>query len=137
MPLQQSSVRNFPPRVLLIEDNLLVLQMLEEWVLGLGYAVSGRACTVAAARQELAKREFDAVLLDIKLSDGGCTEIADILLELGTPFAFVTGYNRAPEPRHERVPLLCKPCTLRQFSALLEKLVGPMPSSADYTAKAG
>jgi hypothetical protein len=87
------------------------------------------AGTIANARKELAKRNFDAVLLDLDLGGPASPEIADLLLELRIPFAFVTGYGRASEPRHAEVPLLPKPFTAIQLGAVLEKLAGPGSSS--------
>src|SRR4051812_33111613 len=98
-----------PPRVLIIEDQVLIANLVSDTVRDLGYAVSATARTIAAARQELAKRNFDAVLLDIVLDRTYSPEIADLLLALGIPFAFVTGYDCAVEARHAGEPLLGKP----------------------------
>ena len=50
-----------------------------------------------------AKRDFDAVLLDVNLGGEYNPETADLLLEMGVPFAFVTGYDYVVEPRHDNV----------------------------------
>jgi DNA-binding NtrC family response regulator len=113
-----------PPRVLVIEDEQLISMSIEDMVRSLGYQVSGTAYNIAAARRELAKRNFEAVLLDIKIQDQVCTDIADVLSEMVVPFAFITGYSHAPEPRFERVPLLYKPFTAGQLGNVLEKLLG-------------
>jgi CheY-like chemotaxis protein len=98
---------------------------MDDIVRDFGYAVSGMASTIAFARQELAKRNFDAVLLDMSLDGPYSPEVADVLLETGVPFAFVTGYDEPFEARHADVPLLRKPFTSKQLCVLLEKLVGP------------
>ena len=54
-------------RILVIEDDLLIALMIEEMIREAGYRVSGVAHTIAAARQEFAKRNFDAVLFDIDI----------------------------------------------------------------------
>ena len=114
-----------PPRILIVEDDLVIALMIEEFVREFGYAVSSVAGTVAMARLQIAHRNFDAVLLDINLGGGYHLETADVLLEAGIPFAFVTGYDYVLEPRHEGVPLLEKPFGSFQLRLLLEKLVGP------------
>ena len=114
----------YPPRVLVIEDEQLIAKSIEDMVQGLGYRVSGIAHCVTAARRELAERNFEAVLVDIKLRDQFCTDIADVLLEMDAPFAFIAGYSHAPEPRFERVPLLHKPFTAGQLGDVLAKLLG-------------
>ena len=112
------------PRILVIEDELLIALLIEEMVRETGYRVSGVAHTMAMARQEFAKRNFDAVLFDINIGGRYHPEIADFLLDTGVPFAFVTGYDYLVEPRHETVPVLEKPFTLSQLRALLERVVG-------------
>jgi DNA-binding response OmpR family regulator len=125
-----------PPRVLIIEDQMLIANLVDDIVCELGYAVSATASTIAAARQELAKRNFDAVLLDIGLDGPYSPEIADVLSEMAIPFAFVTGCDGPFEARHADVPLLSKPFTSEQLGALLEKLIGPSHSH-DVTIDAG
>ena len=112
-----------PPRILVIEDEPLIAQMIEEMVREAGYRVSGVAHTMAMARQEFAKHNFDAVLFDLHIG-GYRPEIADFLLNTGVPFAFVTGYDYLVEPRHQTVPVLEKPFMPVQLRALLENLVG-------------
>jgi CheY-like chemotaxis protein len=114
-----------PPRVLVIEDQTLIANLVDDIVREHGYAVSALASTIAAARHELAKRNFDAVLLDIGLDGPYSPEIADALSEMAIPFAFVTGFDGPFEARHADVPLLRKPFTADQLRVLLEKLVGP------------
>jgi DNA-binding response OmpR family regulator len=126
------SLHNIPvglPRVLIIEDEPLIVELIEDMVCELGYTVSGNARTVSAARQELAKRNFDTVLLDIGLDGTHSPEIADLLLEMRIPFGFSTGYNYPFEARHVGVPLLLKPFTPAQLRTFLETLVGSPRSS--------
>ena len=119
------------PRILIVEDELPIAVLIGEIVREAGYRVSGTAPTLAMARLELAKRNFDAVLLDVSLDGEHHPETADYLLELGVPFAFVTGYDYLVEPRHEKIPLLQKPFTTVQLLALLETLMGPASSSGE------
>jgi hypothetical protein len=95
----------------------------------LGYRISGIASNLALARQELAKRNFDGALLDVNLNERPCPELADLLIERGVPFGFVTGYDYIVEPRHENVPTLQKPFTPAQLGVLLVNLVGPSKST--------
>ncbi len=122
-----------PPRILIIEDELLIALMIEEMCREAGYRVSGVACTVKMARDKLAKRNFDAVLLDLSLGGKPYPEIADRLMAKGIPFAIVTGYDYLVEPRHEKMPTLQKPFSPVQLRDLLESLVGPRSSSGDVT----
>ena len=122
------------PRILIVEDELLIALMIAEMVRDTRYHVSGIAHTPAMARQEFAKHNYDAVLLDINIGGRYNTEIADRLLKRGVPFAFVTGYDYLVEPRHENVPVLPKPFTFDQLRVLLRNLVG-LSSSSGETAQ--
>ena len=70
--------RTRPPRILIVEDDLVIALMIEEFVREFGYAVSSVAGTVAMARQQIALRNFDAVLLDINMEGEYQPETADI-----------------------------------------------------------
>jgi DNA-binding response OmpR family regulator len=113
------------PRILIIEDELLIALMIEEMVRESGYRVSGVAHTIAMAGREFAKRNYDAVLLDINIGGRFHAEIADQLVSSGIPFAFVTGYDYLVDPRHEKIPVLQKPFMPAHLRAMLETLIGP------------
>ena len=123
---QQSRAR--PRRILIVEDELVIALMMEEIVREMGCAVSGIAGTLGMARLQLAKRDLDAVLLDVNLDGEYNPETADLLLEMGVPFAFVTGYDYVVDPRHDNVPLLQKPFSSIQLRVLVEQLVGSVRS---------
>ena len=133
-PRSQQRSRIRPRRILIVEDDLVIGLMMEEIVREMGCAVSGIAGTLGMARLQFMKRDFDAVLLDVNLGGEYNPETADLLLEMGVPFAFVTGYDYVLEPRHEKVPLLQKPFSTTQLRVLVEQLVGSV-SSADGAAQ--
>ena len=112
-------------RILIVEDEAFVAELMAEMVRELGYEIAGLAHSIPAAREELAKHDFDAVLLDIRLDTQHSYAIADLLLEMKIPFAFVSGYTRPFEPRHFRVPLLQKPFTLGSLRQVLIGIIGP------------
>jgi CheY-like chemotaxis protein len=112
------------PRFLIIEDEFMIADLMDDIICSLGYTVAGTASTPSSARQQLYERSFDAALLDLGLDGQHGPEIADQLLEMKVPFAFVTGYDGPFEKRHAAVPLLRKPFTLNEFAKLLETLAG-------------
>jgi DNA-binding response OmpR family regulator len=121
------------PRILIIEDQWMIVDLIDDLLCDYGYAVSGTAHNIQSARGEIAKHNYDAVLLDIGLGDDHSPELADLLKEAGTPFAFVTGYNHAFASRHTDVPLLRKPFRPLQLIALLDRLTG-LPANCDALA---
>ena len=53
----------------IIKDEVLIALMDAEMARDMGYRISGVAHDLAVTRKELAKRNFDAVLLDISRAD--------------------------------------------------------------------
>jgi CheY-like chemotaxis protein len=114
------------PRVLIIENDFLIGEMLHDMVAELGYGVTKVAHQLPSALNEISKENFDGALVNIGIDDQKHgNEIADILLAKNIPFAFVTGYNHALEQRHASIPLLQKPFNSEQLRVLLEAIVGP------------
>ena len=123
------STGGFAPRVLIIENDFLIAEMINEMVRDLGYTVTRTVHRLPSALKELSKDNFDGALVNIGIDEQKHgVEIADILTEMGVPFGFVTGYGHALTERHARVPLLQKPFNLAQLRSLLEKIVGPAGS---------
>ena len=115
------------PRVLIIEDTVLIAVLLEELVRECDCEVVGLATDTESARQAVARRDYDAVLLDIGLHEGKSFDIADVLLERDVPFAFVTAYHDILEPRCRKVPIVSKPFS----STLLMNTVNSLVQFAD------
>jgi two-component SAPR family response regulator len=125
---QHSSSQKRPrtKRVLIIESDFLIAEMIQNMVEDLGYIVSRTVHHLPSALEELKKENFDSVLVNIGIDqEKHGTDIADILTDMGVPFAFVTGYPHSLSGRHPNVPLLQKPFSKNQLRELLEKLVGP------------
>lgn len=115
-------------RILVVEDEFLVSEMIGDMVVALGYVVADRPASSSALREALAGGHFDCVLLDQRLGSEMTVESADILVERGVPFAFVTGYLESSEPRHASVPVLHKPFSVDQLRLTLQRLIGtPAP----------
>jgi len=114
-----------PARVLIVEGEIVIAKMMEEITRAMGFRVSGVAHTVRIARLELAKCNFDVVLLDTNLWGQSAPEAADLLIQRGVRFAFVTDDEYVVEPRHDKVPLLQKPFTPAELCLFLEELVAP------------
>ncbi|MFY9684158.1 MAG: response regulator [Pseudolabrys sp.] len=114
------------PRVLIIENDFLIGEMLHDMVAELGYGVTKVAHRLPSALREISKENFDGALVNIGIdAEKHGSDIADILLEKNIPFGFVTGYGHALEQRHTHIPLLQKPFNREQLRALLEVIIGP------------
>ncbi len=72
------------PKVMIVEDDLLIADMLEEVLVGGGYDVCGIARTVDAAVELGERHKPDLAILDIRLADGGLgTDIPAQLKDCG------------------------------------------------------
>ena len=125
----------FAPRVLIIENDFLIAEMIHDMVRELGYTVTRTVHRLPSALKELSKENFDGALVNIGIDEQKHgVELADMLTEMRVPFGFVTGYGHSLAERHAHVPLQ-KPSPY-QLRDLLEKLVGPAgtPNNASNAA---
>ncbi|WP_171070407.1 response regulator [Methylobacterium terricola] len=74
------------PRVLLIEDNALIGLDLGDAFAHAGYRVAGPVATLAEAAAQVERRTPDLAVVDVRLKDGLCTELARELHRRGVPF---------------------------------------------------
>jgi CheY-like chemotaxis protein len=119
--------RERTPRVLIIENDFLIGEMLQDMVAELGYSVTKVAHGLPSALNEISKENFDGALVNIGIDQQRHgSDIADILLAKNIPFGFVTGYGHALEQRHAGIPLLQKPFNSAQLRGLLETILGPI-----------
>ena len=112
-------------RILIVEDESLVAHFLAELLAVFGCQVAGIAETVAAslALIDAPGADFDGVLLDINLNGETVYPVADRLVALQLPFAFVTGYEEsAIDPRFSTVPILRKPFRPPELAALVASI---------------
>lgn len=110
--------------VLVVEDDFYLATDAARALRGAGAEVLGPCSTEAEAREELAARRPDAVLLDINLGLGPDFKLAETLKDAGIPFAFVTGYDQEIIPvEFDEVERLEKPVQLRQLVSTVAKLL--------------
>jgi CheY-like chemotaxis protein len=114
-------------RVLVLEDETIVLLMIEDLLDDLGCRVVGPAATVPEALALAEAGGFDAALLDLNLGRGETSyPVADMLAARQVPFAFVTGYSAdVLVPPHNGRPILEKPFWGDALSNVLLRLIAP------------
>lgn len=124
MPEQMSPAR----RVLVVEDETLVLFNLEDMLAEFGVTVVGPAMRLEPAMQlATAAEQLDAAILDVNLAGQPVFPVAELLARRGVPIIFATGYGREGLPAHWRDnPVLLKPYTSDAVGAALAALVGPL-----------
>lgn len=86
-----------PPRILVVEDSVLVAMAVEAALTDRGYEVIV-AGSLAAARQRLRQGTIAAALLDVNLPDGTTLELACEFVALGIPVAICSGIDSGSVP---------------------------------------
>lgn len=115
---------NSPPRILVVEDELMVAMGLEMVLNEAGYTVIGPVGRLEQAMQAAASEGIDLALLDVNVRGQEIYPVADILYERGIPFAFLTGYGKETIPDNRRgTPLLSKPLKADDLLAAVKRLV--------------
>jgi CheY-like chemotaxis protein len=118
-------------RVLVVEDEALVMMMIEDVLLDAGCEVVV-AGNVARALAAIGAERFDAAILDVNLDGSPSYDVADALAARGTPFLFSTGYGAdgmRPAYRHCRV--LTKPFAEDDLVRSLSAIVAARERGAD------
>ena len=113
-------------RILVVDDEPLLLIDLEDSLTNFGCVIVGPASTLAQAKVLIEKEEFDAALLDVNLGGEKVDELAAALTQKNLPFAFVTGYGREGlPPAFQHAPLIGKPFSQQQLLDAVGQLVAP------------
>ena len=113
-------------KVLVIEDERIVVWLLEDMLADLGCAVVGPASTVNQALAMIDAEAIDAAVLDINLNGQMSYPIADTLAARGVPFVFSTGYDKDTLlDGYRTFPVLQKPFHRSELSDTLAKLLTP------------
>src|SRR5215510_6751338 len=93
------------PRVLIVENNFLIADMIHNMVCDLGYLATKPAHSLPSAIKEIGQNNFDCALVNIGIDEEKHgIEVADVLKDIGVPFGFITGYTRSLAKRHSDVP---------------------------------
>ncbi len=115
-------------RVLVVEDDAMVALLEETMLEDLGCQVVGPAARLEEALALAGSAEFDCAILDVNLGQTPVFPVADLLAELGRPFAFATGYGAAGlNEAHKHALVLNKPFQEADLAAILRQLRAQIP----------
>jgi CheY-like chemotaxis protein len=107
-------------RVIIIEDEALVVMLLEDMLAEIGCRVVGLASHLDQAIELAGSADADLAILDVNLDGQEAYPVAERLSARGMPFVFATGYG-PPETRHglgDR-PTLQKPFRLEDLRRVI------------------
>lgn len=120
----QDQSRGAKPRVLVVEDEMLIAFLMEDLLEELGCECVGPLATLSEALETARNDSFDTAILDLMLDRQVVYPVAEILAARGIPFAFATGMQRAGlAGGWTNRPCICKPYTLEDVRRLLESLL--------------
>jgi DNA-binding NtrC family response regulator len=110
-------------RLLVVEDEFLILLDIQHILESAGAAHVGTAARLAEAEAALARESFDAVLLDLKLDKESSLELAGKLATKKIPFIFMTGAPAEAKQAQDfgDVPVVGKPFDSATLLAALSK----------------
>lgn len=111
-------------RVLVVEDEMMVLINIEDALADFGCTSVAVAATVDQALALIRTQDFDVAVIDVNLDGQTSYPIADALAKRGVPFVFSTGYR---DPGlggdHSDRPVLQKPYRDAQLAEVLIRLL--------------
>jgi DNA-binding response OmpR family regulator len=113
-----------PPRVLVLEDEAIILMAIESTLAEANYDVE-TASTSEEALAKLDTHSFDVALLDVGLRSGNSLLVADALLKRAVPFAFSTGTSVPIPAAFAGIPVNSKPFPDNELLALIGSMLAP------------
>ena len=113
-------------RILVVEDEMLVLINIEDMLADLGCESVGAAATVDQALALIDTQAFDAAMVDVNLDGMQSYSVADALRARGVPFMFSTGYSgQSLKEGYRDAPVLGKPYRAAELVEILARLIRP------------
>ena len=109
------------PRILLVEDDVLIGMMLVDMFDALDLPEPAQATTNEEALALIAAEPLAGALVDINLGDEKGWPVADALAERGIPFAFTSGGGDVLPPAHAHRKLITKPFRISDIEAALDE----------------
>jgi CheY-like chemotaxis protein len=112
------------PRVLLVEDEVLITLLLQDMLLDLECEIADAPANLDDALSAARTGAFDLALIDLNLHGKLTYPVADILTARQIPFIFVTGYGAAAlEPAYADALVLEKPFHQKDLEAIIARVL--------------
>jgi CheY-like chemotaxis protein len=107
-------------KVLVIEDEPLLLMAVSDMLVELGHDVADMATSLKPALLAANSQAFDVAVLDVNLGGDRIDAVATVLNDRRIPFVFTTGYDvKALPAGFQERPYLTKPFQIEQLSQAL------------------
>jgi CheY-like chemotaxis protein len=111
-------------RVLVVEDEMLILIMIEDMLADLGCESVAAAATADQALALIDAQIFDVAMLDMNLNGSNSYAVAEALGARSVPFVFSTGYSgHDVRDGYRDRPVLKKPFRDEELVEILTRLL--------------
>ena len=107
-------------RVIVVEDEAMVLLLLQDMLTELGCELVGTAARLEPALRLAAGTDFGVAILDVNLCGKRIDPVADVIAKRGLPIVFVTGYGVAFPADQWSGQVLSKPYEIDGLPRALE-----------------
>lgn len=114
---------NDQPKVLVVEDEVIIALDLSETVRDMGFRVEGPFANKDHAFIAIDEEMPDFAILDVMTADGEVFPLADALTEAGVPIIFHSGHIRDTDiaERYPDAQTASKPCPPSELVAMITK----------------
>lgn len=110
-------------RILVVEDEMLVVMMIEDMLADLGCKSVTSVATVVKALALIDAQDFDVALLDMNLNGDDSHPVAEALFARGVPFIYSTGNtDHGLRDGYSDRPVLKKPFKYEELVAILTRI---------------
>jgi DNA-binding response OmpR family regulator len=124
MPVAQKALAG--KRVLIVEDEILIALLLEDFLGGFGCTTVGPYRTVAQALDAARTEDLDLAVLDVNLCGERVYPVAEMLAERQIPFLLLSGYGDDAVPPDRTDWKVCsKPFKSEMLEEMLLALTEP------------
>ena len=111
-------------RVLIVEDELLIALLIEDFMMELGCEIVGTAARIEPAIAIAESAAIDFAVLDINLAGKLSFPVADVLRQRAIPFIFASGYGSAGlVEEYAGAAVLQKPFGVRDLERVLTAIL--------------
>jgi CheY-like chemotaxis protein len=115
-------------RILIVEDEMLVALLIEDFLADLGCSTVGPCGSVAMALDAIRTEAFDLAVLDVNLGGEKVYPVAELLAERQIPFLFLSGYGEeAIPPGHKDWRVCAKPFKGDELAVMLSAALEAPP----------
>lgn len=111
------------PRILLVEDQMIIAMELQDTLQDLGCEVVGPVGALERAVDLARAERLDAAILDVNIDGSKVFPVAEELQARRIPFVFATGYGEASLPEKWRDAFrLTKPLQRKRLELFIKKI---------------